>query len=63
MDETDYDAWYQDPHTLFHNIISNPNFKGKFDYAPYQEYSDDGQHCFQDMMSGDWVWKQAVSAT
>ena len=61
--ETDYDAWYQDPHTLIHNIISNPDFKGEFDYAPYQEYSDDGQHRFQDMMLGDWVWKQAVSAT
>ena len=61
--ETDYDAWYWDPHTLIYNIISNPDFKGEFDYALYQEYSDDDQHCFQDMMSGDWVWKQAGSAT
>ena len=61
--ETGYNAWYQDPCTLIHNIISNPNFKGEFEYAPYQEYSDDGQHFFQDMMSGDWVWNQAVSST
>ena len=60
--ETGYNAWYQDPCTLIHNIISNPNFKGGFNYAPYQEYDDDGQHHFQDMMSSDWAWKQAVSA-
>ena len=40
--ETDFDAWYRDPHTLIHNIISNPDFKDEFDYTPYQEYSDDG---------------------
>ena len=41
--ETDYNAWYREPYTLIHNIISNPNFKGGFNYAPYQEYDDDGQ--------------------
>ena len=40
--ETNFDAWYRDACTLIHNIISNPNFKDEFNYAPYQEYSDDG---------------------
>ena len=57
-----YNAWYRDTHIPINNIISNPNFKGEFKYAPYQEYDDDNQHCFQDMTLGDWVWKKAVSA-
>ena len=61
--EADFNAWYRDPHTFVHNIISNPDFKDEFDYTPYQEYSNDSQHHFQDMMFGDWAWKQAVSAT
>ena len=53
--EVTYNVWYRDPHTLIHNIISNPNFKDEFDYAPFHEYSQDGQHHYQDMMSGDWA--------
>lgn len=57
---SEYDVWFRDPRLLIHNIISNPDFKDEFDYAPVQEYSD-GAHRFQDFMSGDWCWKQAVS--
>jgi hypothetical protein len=57
-----YDVWFRDPRLLIHNIISNPDFKDEFDYAPVQEYSN-GAHRFQDFMSGDWCWKQAVSVT
>lgn len=57
----EYDVWFRDPRTLVHNLISNPDFKDGFDYAPLQEYSADGAHRFQDFMSGDWAWKQAVN--
>jgi hypothetical protein len=40
---SEYDVWFQDPQLLIHNIISNPDFKDEFDYAPVQEYSD-GAH-------------------
>ena len=40
-------------------MISNPDFKGQFDYAPYREFVD-GKCCWMDVMSGDWVWEQAV---
>ncbi|KAJ8587763.1 hypothetical protein M405DRAFT_904199 [Rhizopogon salebrosus TDB-379] len=43
---SEYDVWFRDPRLLIHNIISNPDFKDEFDYAP-------------DFMSGDWCWKQA----
>jgi hypothetical protein len=60
--KSEYDVWFRDPQLLVHNIISNPDFKDEFDYAPLQEYSvSDGAHQFQDFMSGDWCWKQAVS--
>ena len=58
--EAEYDIWYRDPKELIHNLILNPDFKDEFDYAPFHEYIDD-KHCFQDLMSGDWAWKQAVS--
>ncbi|KAG2112306.1 uncharacterized protein F5147DRAFT_744582 [Suillus discolor] len=51
--KSEYDIWFRDPRLLVHNIISNPDFKDEFDYAPLQEYSD--------FMSGDWCWKQAIS--
>ena len=57
----DYDIWFRSPHLLIHKMIANPKYKGQFDYTPYQEYSMDDQHCFENFMSGDWAWKEAVS--
>lgn len=57
----DYDVWFRDPRALVHKILSNPDFEDEIDYAPVQEYSSDGVHRFQDFMSGNWAWKQAVS--
>lgn len=57
----EYDVWFRDPRTLVHNLLSNPDFKDEFDYAPFQEHTADGVHLFQDFMSGNWAWNQAVS--
>ena len=43
----DYDIWFRSPHLLIHKMIANPEYKGQFYYAPYQEYSMDGQHCLK----------------
>lgn len=56
----DYNVWFCDPHLLVQEMISNPEFKGAFDFVPYQEYSKDGQHRLGNFMSGDWAWKQVV---
>jgi hypothetical protein len=32
------DIWFRDPLTLVHNMLSNPDFKDEFDYAPFQGY-------------------------
>jgi len=55
-----YDVWFRDPRSVLRNVLSNPDFDGEFDYAPYQEYDVSGNHRFQDFMSGNWAWKQAV---
>lgn len=52
--------WYRDPLKVLRSIISNPSFDGEFDYVPYHKYVN-GIHHFQNFMSGDWAWKQAVS--
>lgn len=57
--EGEYDICYRDPRQLIHNLISNPDFDGEFDYVPFHEYVDE-KHRFKDFMSGDWAWKQAV---
>lgn len=59
--KTKYDVWYRDPRALVQNLISNPDFNGEFDYSPLQEHDENGNHRFQNFMSGNWAWQQAVS--
>ena len=56
-----YNIWFHDPHRLIQEMIANPDFAGEFNFVPYQEYSADGQHCFEIFRSGDWAWRQVVS--
>jgi len=58
MDST-YDVWFRDPHLIAQNMMGNPDFDGSLDYVPYREYNK-GDRQFQDFMSGDWAWRQAV---
>ena len=58
--DAEFDVWFHDPHTLVHNLLLNPDFDNEFDCAPLQEYDMDGNHWFENFMSGDWAWKQAV---
>jgi hypothetical protein len=55
-----YDVWLRNPRTLLHNLIANPDFDKGFDYVPFREYDQFENHRFQDFMSGNWAWKQAV---
>ena len=56
----EHDIWFQDPHVLVHNILSNATFESSFDYAPFQEHAANGMHHFCDFMSGNWAWMQVV---
>jgi len=57
--DAEFDVWFRDPRTLVHNLLLNPDFDNEFDCAPLQEYDMDGNHRFENFMSGDWAWKQA----
>jgi len=58
--ESEFDVWYCDPHTVVRNMLANPDFKDQMDYAPYHEFKTNGEWRYQDMMSGEWAWRQAV---
>jgi hypothetical protein len=54
-------VWFREPRLLFKKMLENPDFRDFFDYAPYRQYDTNGQRRYQNFMSGDWAWKQAVS--
>ena len=56
-----YDVWFRDPHHVVQNMLGNPDFATEIDLRPYHEFStEDDERQWQDFMSGDWAWKQAV---
>jgi hypothetical protein len=55
-----YDVWFRDPRTIIRNMIGNPDYKGEMDYTPFQEFEAADGRQFQNFMSGEWAWKQAV---
>lgn len=57
----EYTVFFRDPLAVVRSIISNPDFDGQFDYAPYMEF-EDGKERWTDVMSGKWAWKQAVGS-
>ena len=59
--EKEYEIWFRDPRLLFKNMLTNRDFHGSFDYAPFRQYDDKGNRRYEHLMSGDWAWKQAVS--
>ena len=61
MDDV-YDVWMRDPESAVTQIIGNADFKSAMDYVPYREYDTAmDAHVWQDFMSGNWVWEEAVS--
>ena len=61
--QAEYTVWYRDPYMLFKNMLKNTEFAGHIDYAPYQRYNTQGNRVYENFMSGDWPWKQAVRDT
>src|SRR5882757_8813716 len=54
-----YEVWHRDPRQVVHQLLSNPEFDGHFDYAPYRQFENDKRR-WSDFMSGNWASKQAV---
>jgi len=55
-----YDVWFHDPNAVVENLLSNSDFHGHFNYAPYCEFEPMGQHRWENFMSGNWAWCHAV---
>ena len=55
-----HDVWFRDPHLVVRNMIDNPNYGDQFDSAPTQTFNSKGHRQYQDFMTGDWVWEEAV---
>lgn len=43
------------------HMAANPEFDGKWDYSPFEEFTPSGSRRWSDFMSGHWSWKEAVS--
>lgn len=57
---SEYDVWFRDPHTIVQNMIRNPDYNHYFDTAPVRVFDHDGSRKYQNFMSGDWAWEEAV---
>ena len=55
-----HDVWFRDPRLVVRNMIDNPNYGDQFDSAPTQTFNSKGHRQYQDFMTGDWVWEEAV---
>lgn len=61
--QAEYIVWYRDPYMLFKNMLENTEFADHIDYAPYRRYDTQGYRVYENFMSSDWSWKQAVRDT
>lgn len=55
----EYTIWFRDPRLLFKNMLENSSFANVFDKAPLRQFVNGIRH-YENFMSGDWPWKQAV---
>jgi hypothetical protein len=59
--EQEYEVYFRDPHKLFLEMLANPSFVDGFDYMPVQVLDSNRGRSYENFMSGNWAWKQAVS--
>ena len=59
---SEYDVWFCDPHTIIKDMINNPDYNHHVDVAPVRVFNSNGIQVYQNFMSGDWAWEEAVSS-
>ncbi|KAF8833748.1 hypothetical protein BDN67DRAFT_992789 [Paxillus ammoniavirescens] len=58
--DENYEFWFRPARSLVTNMLSNMDFDGEMDYAPYRDFSQDSEkRRYENFMSGDWAWSQA----
>jgi hypothetical protein len=56
-----FDVWFRDPLAVLKSQLSNPDFAKEMDFAPKEVHdATTGRRRYQDFMSGQWAWRQAV---
>ncbi|KAJ7221252.1 hypothetical protein GGX14DRAFT_669179 [Mycena pura] len=58
MTET-YELCTRDVRTVLHHQLATTDFKTQFSYTPYRQFNGKGKRVWSNLLSGDWVWKQA----
>ena len=59
---SEYEVWFRDPHTIVKHMIDNPDYNHHVDVAPVRIFNSNGIREYQNFMSGDWAWEEAVSS-
>ncbi|KAF6744017.1 hypothetical protein DFP72DRAFT_1036008 [Ephemerocybe angulata] len=54
-----FELCVRDVRHVLHSQISNPDFDGKWNTAPYREFDSKKERVWSNLMSGDWVWREA----
>ncbi len=57
---TEYEVFFRDPHEVIKNQLANPDFANEMDFSPKRVTDRQGRRRYQDFMSGNWAWQQAV---
>lgn len=57
----EHEVWFRDAKQVIEIMLANRDYDGEFDYVPYKDFDEEGNRRYKDMLSGDWVWNQAVS--
>ena len=57
---SEYNVWFRDPHTIIKNMIDDPDYNHHADVAPVRIFNKKGIRVYQNLMSGDWAWEEAV---
>ena len=55
-----YDLVSRDMCSVLHMQIACTDFNGHWDYIPFMEFGNDRNCVWMNLMSGEWVAKQAV---
>ena len=58
--DIEHEVRFHNPNQLLEMMLACPDFADEFDYSPFKEYGADNKHHFQNLMSGNLAWTQAV---
>jgi Plavaka transposase len=59
---SEYEVWFRDPRMIIKGMIDNPDYNHHTDVAPVRVFNSNGIRVYQNFMSGDWAWEEAVSS-